>query len=112
MQRENDTSKTGKLVRDRIPEIIRESGEVPVITTAGDDEYEPLLRAKLLEEVSEFLEAGEDEALDELADVLEVICALNRLKGETLHDLERRRVHKRIERGGFSKKIVWHGNES
>lgn len=112
MQQEKNTPKTGKLVRDKIPEIIREGGQVPIVTTAGEDQYESLLRAKLLEEVGEFLEAGDDEALDELADVLEVICSLNRLKGATLHDLESRRVNRRIARGGFSKRIVWHGNES
>ncbi|MET9079992.1 nucleoside triphosphate pyrophosphohydrolase [Streptomyces sp. NPDC004232] len=69
-------SRHGKLVRDRIPQIIREDGAEPVTYTAGREEYRSRLRDKLGEEVAEFLESDEDSAPEELADVLEVVRAL------------------------------------
>ena len=45
-----------KLVRDNVPDIIREQGGTPVIRTLGDEEYVQCLENKLREEVGEFLE--------------------------------------------------------
>jgi len=64
----------GKLVRDKIPEIIRAKGEVPSTRVADSAEYRELLLAKLSEEVQEFLASDGDP--EELADVLEVVMAL------------------------------------
>ena len=54
-----------KLVRDNVPDIIREQGGTPVIRTLGDEEYVQCLENKLREEVGEFLE---ERTLDELGD--------------------------------------------
>ncbi len=62
-----------KLVRDRIPQIIRDGGGQPLVRVADGEEYRALLRAKLVEEVQEFLASDDPE---ELADVLEVLHAL------------------------------------
>ncbi|RDG37992.1 nucleoside triphosphate pyrophosphohydrolase [Streptomyces corynorhini] len=96
-----------KLVRDRIPEIIRRNGEEPATYVAGAPEYRKRLRDKLSEEVGEFLEAEEEHSKEELADVLEVVHALARDLGMTLEDLERRRAEKAAERGGFEGRIMW-----
>lgn len=66
----------GKLVRDRIPEIIRERGGSPVVREAAAAEYRSLLHKKLLEEAHEVLAADDGSAPEELADVLEVVAAL------------------------------------
>ena len=58
----------GKLVRDKIPQIIRAKGLEPVIYAADPDEYATRLRDKLTEEVGEFLASDSDP--EELADVL------------------------------------------
>ncbi|MEV6235185.1 nucleoside triphosphate pyrophosphohydrolase [Lentzea sp. NPDC051838] len=92
-----------KLVRDRIPEIIRANGEEPVTEIADAERYHELLRDKLSEEVAEFLESGE---VEELADVLEVLHALARAAGVTPSELERIRAKKAAERGGFAGRIV------
>lgn len=71
----------GKLVRDRIPEIIRRNGEEPVSYVADASEYRQRLRDKLSEETDEFLQADGEVAKEELADVLEVVqsaCAQSR----------------------------------
>lgn len=94
---------TEKLVRDRIPDIIRSDGRVPAVRTADRAEYAGLLRAKLYEEVGEYA-ASRDPA--ELADVLEVLRALAALHGLTPEDLERERAAKEAARGSFTRRLV------
>ncbi len=43
----------GKLVRDRIPEIIRQSGRTSHVTTVDEQTYRKALHDKLLEEAAE-----------------------------------------------------------
>ena len=92
-----------KLVRDLIPEIIRSQGKEPVIRIANAEEYEAKLRAKLGEEVAEYLESGNPE---ELADIMEVVHALGALTNHTPEQLEALRVTKATERGAFTKRII------
>ncbi|GAA1549154.1 nucleoside triphosphate pyrophosphohydrolase [Kribbella lupini] len=99
-----------KLVRDRMPEIIRAKGEVPIVYQAEPDEYRRRLRDKLVEEVGEFLDEGEGEreaALEELADVLEVVHALAVELGSSAEELERIRSAKVAERGAFAERVIW-----
>jgi predicted house-cleaning noncanonical NTP pyrophosphatase (MazG superfamily) len=100
----------GKLVRDRIPQIIRQDGAEPVTYAAGPEEYRRRLRDKLAEEVAEFLEAEEEKAPEELADVLEVVRALAADLGVEADQLEKIREAKAGERGAFAERIVWTGN--
>jgi predicted house-cleaning noncanonical NTP pyrophosphatase (MazG superfamily) len=97
----------GKLVRDRIPEIIRAEGLEPVIYTAGPEEYGARLRDKLREEVAEFIASDNDP--EELADILEVLCALAEQAGITRQQLEELRAAKAEKRGGFAERIIWTG---
>lgn len=97
-----------KLVRDRIPEIIRAAGKEPVTRVAASGERMGLLRAKLDEEVREFLESDDDP--EELADILEVLLALAAQLGMDHDQLEKLRAAKERERGGFAAGIVWSGN--
>ncbi|MCA9922323.1 MAG: nucleoside triphosphate pyrophosphohydrolase [Anaerolineales bacterium] len=90
-----------KLVRDKIPEIIRQNGRISVTRILGKDEYAIALRQKLQEEVEEFLESG---ALEELADILEVVYALATTNA-TIEQLERLRHEKHEERGGFAQSV-------
>jgi predicted house-cleaning noncanonical NTP pyrophosphatase (MazG superfamily) len=100
----------GKLVRDRIPQIIRQGGAEPVTYTAGPEEYRNRLRDKLGEETAEFLEADDARAPEELADVLEVVHALAADLGIDTDQLEKIRAAKANERGGFADRVVWTGN--
>jgi predicted house-cleaning noncanonical NTP pyrophosphatase (MazG superfamily) len=99
----------GKLVRDKIPQIIRCQGLEPVIYTAGSDEYGTRLRDKLREEVEEFIASDNDP--EELADVLEVLYALAERAGTDRQQLEKLRAAKAEERGGFPDLIIWSGNQ-
>ncbi|MFI6004931.1 nucleoside triphosphate pyrophosphohydrolase [Streptomyces sp. NPDC051366] len=100
----------GKLVRDRIPQIIRADGAEPVVYVADPVEYRERLREKLREEVAEYMEADETTAPEELADVLEVAFALAADYGVGPEQLEKIRASKAQERGGFAERIVWTGN--
>ncbi|MEU6219074.1 nucleoside triphosphate pyrophosphohydrolase [Streptomyces sp. NPDC047022] len=106
----NRKGEYGKLVRDRIPQIIREDGAEPVTYIAGSEEYRNRLRDKLGEEVAEFLEADDAKAPEELADVLEVVHALAADLGVDAGQLEKIREVKASQRGGFADRIVWTGN--
>lgn len=95
--------KFNKLIRDKIPEIIKKNNEIPVTYIAGDEEYFIKLKEKLEEEIKEFLEEGRDE---ELADILEVIYAICDFKHINRKELEEMRKKKAEERGGFKNKII------
>ncbi|MBX4262358.1 nucleoside triphosphate pyrophosphohydrolase [Clostridium estertheticum] len=92
-----------KLVRDKIPEIIKSSGKNFDTHYAKKEEILPLLETKLNEEVSEYLEAKN---LEELADVMEVLFGLANALGYSQEDLINKRNEKKEERGGFEKGIV------
>ena len=94
-----------KLVRDKIPEIIRADGLEPIIETLDDSEYKVALEKKLTEEHNEVLEASGADRLEELADLLEVIKALAELEGASLEDVIKIADQKVEKRGAFKQKI-------
>lgn len=95
--------KYNKLVRDKIPEIIRKKGEIPVMHIADDGEYQRKLKEKLKEEVDEYIKNPEEH---ELADILEVIYAICDSKKIDRKTLELVRKKKAEERGGFKERII------
>ena len=94
-----------KLVRDKIPEIIRSNGEEPEIRILLDEEYKQELEKKLYEEYQEVLEASADERAEELADMIEIIRALAKLENKSLQDVINIADNKNIKRGAFEEKI-------
>jgi predicted house-cleaning noncanonical NTP pyrophosphatase (MazG superfamily) len=96
----------GKLVRDKIPDIIRRSGRTPHVTKLDQQAYRSALGAKLLEEVAE-LDAAQtrDEIVDEAADVLEVLIALAATHDVTLDTIVEAARKKRADRGGFDMRL-------
>lgn len=91
-----------KLVRDRIPEIIEESGNTCVTEILSDEDYLRMVDAKLDEELAEYHKGPN---LEELADLMEVIYAAAKARGYSLEELEACRAGKAAERGAFEKKI-------
>lgn len=92
-----------KLVRDRVPAVIRDDGERPVTHVAGDEEYERRLAEKLVEEAREYRESQDT---GELADVLAVVEALCEYRGIDADRLDALRLEKAEERGRFEQRIV------
>ena len=103
-----------KLVRDRIPEIIRQSGSECEFVILSDREYRQALRQKLIEEAGEAAAADEDDLVAELADLSEVMDAVMAsfgISGDSLRDsyasrLLAEKTKRRETRGGFAKKIM------
>lgn len=92
-----------KLVRDKVPELIRENGGNPKVRVAGPDELDVLLREKIVEEAKEFLFSGDTE---ELVDIQEAIDALLRLRKADPAFIELQRHTKLLARGGFTEGYV------
>ena len=97
-----------KLVRDKIPAIIESKGQSPHIRILSDEEYAAALAQKLDEEVAEF---HRDQNLEELADILEVVCALTENLGYSKEQLLEVCEKKRRERGGFHDRVFLISNE-
>lgn len=95
-----------KLVRDRIPEIIRQRGSAPEVRVIEGQELLVALKSKLREEAEELCVADDDHVIEELADVHEVLLALQQQLGISDDELAQVRNAKKEERGGFEKGIV------
>lgn len=94
-----------KLVRDRIPEIIRASGRECGIEIMDDEEYRRALLDKLVEEAQEAAEAEPQDLVKELADLYEVIDAVIALHGIDRDEIRAKQQSRRTERGGFQNRI-------
>lgn len=97
----------GKLVRDKIPQIIMADDKEPIIRTLSQEEYLKELDIKLNEEVAEY---QADKSIEEMADVLEVLNAICVARGFSLEELEQVRREKCEARGAFKDRIYWEGN--
>lgn len=91
-----------KAVRDRIPEIIRNSGAECNVRKLSDEEFLKALESKLAEEISEYQKSS---SVEELADILEVIHRISELRGMTHDELESVRQKKAEQRGAFSENV-------
>ena len=94
-----------KLVRDRIPEIIRQQGLDCEVIRLSESEYRQALREKLIEEAKEASRAGDRDLVRELADLCEVIDAMMAAYGISQEIVNVERERKRQERGCFSERL-------
>ena len=95
-----------KLVRDNIPDIIRNNAEEPITRILNDEEYWHYLCTKVMEELKEVEEAETlEETKKEIADLYEVLLAMIKAKNLTMQDIEETATLKRTKNGGFAKKI-------
>lgn len=102
----------GKLVRDRIPDLISAEGRKPVVKQLSGDALLDALYTKLCEEHKELLTAADPDAKrEELADMIEVLITLAAMydcdESELMAIVER----KRTERGGFAKGLFYQGDQ-
>ena len=100
-----DTTPHRKLVRDRVPDLIRTRGEVAQTRVLEPEHYAVALLDKLVEESVELRTAEPGQRIDELADVWEVFTTLAGVLGFTLDDVEQAASFKRIVRGGFDGRV-------
>ena len=91
-----------KAIRDKIPEIIQKDGHSCNVKTLSDEKFLEHLEKKLSEEVTEY---QNDKNPEELADILEVIYRVAQLRGVSKEELEKIRIKKSEDRGGFDKNL-------
>lgn len=92
-----------KLVRDRIPELIQESGRKSTSRILSESEYFDALIDKVIEEIEEYRISGNEE---ELADVYEVLDCLVELKGYEPMHIDYLQLIRREARGSFKDKVL------
>ena len=96
------TIKYNKAIRDKIPEIIAESGKKYNLKHLDDTSFLAELEKKLTEEVNEYSESKD---VEELADLLEVIYRISELRGVNSDELDKIRKEKAKERGKFDSNL-------
>ena len=96
------TIKYNKAIRDKIPEIIAESGKKFNLKQLDDESFLAEIEKKLIEEVNEYTESKD---VEELADLLEVIYRISELRGVNSDELDKIRKEKAKERGKFDSNL-------
>ena len=94
--------KYNKAIRDKIPEIIAESGKKYNLKQLDDESFLAELETKLTEEVNEYAESRD---VEELADLLEVIYRISELRGVSSDELDEIRKEKAEKRGKFDSNL-------
>lgn len=92
-----------KLVRDRIPDILKKDKVKFDFRVAKKEEFLDRLYEKLIEEINEFKEKP---SVDEFADIMEVLESIAREHDFQLEEIKIAKKTKKINRGGFNKKII------
>ena len=90
--------KYNKAIRDKIPEIIADSGKKYSLKQLDDTSFLVELEKKLNEELIEYTESKD---VEELADLLEVIYRISELRGVNSDELDEIRKDKAKKRGKF-----------
>lgn len=95
-----------KLVRDKIPEIIHKTGKKFTTSILNEEQYITELKKKSFEELEEYMNTTtHEDALEELADVLEIIHTLAICHGSSIEEVEKIRQRKAENRGGFEERV-------
>lgn len=96
-----------KLVRDKIPDDIKQHGETVQVYELQGDALIAALKRKVVEEAYEVLQAATmDDMADELADLTEVMDTLVNVLHLSRKEISERQATKRNKRGGFSKGLM------
>lgn len=95
-----------KLIRDKIPQIIKDDGWQPALKKLSDKDYLKELKKKMVEEAEELNEAkSKDDIINELADIKEIVDSLIKYYDFDKKTIDKKQNSKRKERGGFKKKL-------
>jgi predicted house-cleaning noncanonical NTP pyrophosphatase (MazG superfamily) len=92
-----------KLVRDRIPQLIEESGRNSTSRALKKEEYFDALIDKIVEEIEEFRNSGNEE---EIADVYEALDCLVQFKEYEPMHIDYLKLIRREARGSFKDRIL------
>ncbi len=96
----------GRLVRDQIPRLVREAGHEVLFRELDEKERPAFLKRKVAEEAAELERASQGAEKEEIADVLEALEALIRVRGYDRDALRQVKQAKLKRRGGFERCFV------
>jgi len=95
-----------KLIRDKIPEIIKKDGWNPIIKTLSKKQYLTALKKKILEEAEELIIAKKrKDVIDEIVDIQELLDHLVSEIKLTKLEIENQQKKKNEKRGRFKKRL-------
>ena len=95
-----------KLIRDRIPEIIKKDGNTADIIILSDEAFKQAIKEKLIEEATEVCNAqNRDDILSELADLQEVMDTIKQLYNINTLEVNTIQAVKALQRGKFEKRL-------
>lgn len=113
LQLNTASKKKGKLVRDKIPEIIKADGRSPIIKQLRDEALRAALEEKLAEEYGEYNRANKSaDRIEELADIIEVCFGIAATYGSSRKELLEAADSKKEKRGGFCGGYFYVGDDS
>ena len=95
-----------KLIRDRIPEIIKEAGWLPAVKILKKSEFLNAIKKKVFEEAGELIQSKDKKGIvDEIVDIQELLDVLAAEIKLTKSELKKLQADKRKKRGGFKKRL-------
>jgi predicted house-cleaning noncanonical NTP pyrophosphatase (MazG superfamily) len=98
--------KYNKLIRDRIPEIVKEAGWIPTVRVLKQKEFLNALKKKVFEEAEELIQSKDKEGIiDEIVDIQELLDVLMSEIGLKKSEAKKLQITKRKKRGGFKKRL-------
>ena len=92
-----------KLIRDKIPELIEESGRQVSTKKLSQEEYLQALIDKIVEEINDYRSSENEE---EIADIYEVLDCLVELKEYEPMHIDYLRMKKRDAQGSYKDRIL------
>lgn len=99
-----------KLIRDKIPQIIKDSGKsAKIVEIMSDSDFRMYLDKKLKEEVKEYFSTDKykpNDILEELYDVVEVCMTIAKGYGISEREFMKGKSKKKLENGGFDDRMI------
>ena len=98
--------KYNKLIRDRIPEIVKKAGWVPTVRVLKKGEFLGAVKKKVQEEAGELIQSRDKKGIiDEIVDIQELLDVLAAEVKLTKPAVKKLQAAKRKKRGGFRKRL-------
>ena len=96
-----------KLIRDKIPEIVKSKGEEINVYIASEEEYNKKLLEKVLEEANEIVNSKNNEELkEEISDLYEVLDSILKNKSISKNEILEIQKQKKEKKWGFENRII------
>lgn len=94
-----------KLVRDNIPEIIKESGHYCEYIILNENDHKKAIKNKIFEESDELINAkSREEKIEEIADLLEILEEFCNIENISFEEVLTKKEEKKNKKGSFKER--------